>query len=221
MATKTVKSSSSSSSSSSGDDFLSITKAIASLKKGQEAFDSSVKTLTSTIENYFDDLELKIASKKREFESLDEEFKHTRNNLRIAVDMDIKEHGYNAALKLLAERGETPIPETVLNSMRSELKQMREDSQNSLRDALKQAQEKAEKSKAFALRAKELEFNAMQAETKASLSQKEKEVQVLINQINDLKGDLDKQRSLTQAVAESSRPQYHNPLPPQILNGGR
>lgn len=208
MATKKRKSPDSSCAD--GNDLVPLIKAVIGLKKQQEGFGKSVDTLKETLDGYFENLELQIQSKQRERDDIEEETNRQLKSRRIAVDQDVKEHGYKAAQAILTEREEVSISSAELASLHKSIME----SNQEMADAIKQEKKKAEKSVAMQLRNKELEFTAAQAEIQAALKQKDKEIEVLMRTIKDLKSDLEKQRMLTQAVAESSRPQYM-PVPTQ------
>jgi hypothetical protein len=51
------------------------------------------------------EIELKLCSKQKELVELDEKFAYDERKRKLEVDLNVKEHGYEAALKALGERG--------------------------------------------------------------------------------------------------------------------
>jgi hypothetical protein len=92
---------------------LVFTKAIQNVSKSQESFNKSVEVLGSLISDTFSELELKLCAKQKEFIELDEKFTYDERIRKLEVDINVKEHGYDAALKSLGERGEVAVTDAV------------------------------------------------------------------------------------------------------------
>ena len=206
--TTSTKKRAATSSSSTKDDMLNLTKSVNSLKKTQETFGKSVENMNQLLRDYFEDLELRIATKKRERQDLEEEYARLTKSAKIEIDQDLKAYGYDAAKKILSERKEVPICAEELKKLQEDLRVARSELKAAVDEAVKAANERSSRHLAHELKTRELEYSAKSANTDAALKQKDSEISVLQRTISDLRSEIEKQRALTEAVASASRPQY-------------
>lgn len=206
--TESKKRSSKAMSSSENDDMLNLTKAVISLKKTQETFMKSVDSMDQMLKNHFEDLDLRIKSKERECQELQEQVERAKKSAKIDIDQDVRAHGYEAAKRLLAERKEVPIVADELKKLQDDLRSARTELAKTVEEAVKAANDKAARHLGHELKTRELEYAAKSANTDAALKQKDSEINVLKTTIADLRSEIEKQRTLTSEVASSLRPQY-------------
>lgn len=187
---------------------LNFTKAIQGVTKAQDSFGKNVEGLKELISGTFNELELKLNSKQKELNDLEEKFSHNERSRKLEVDLNIKEHGYEAALDILKERGEVAVPEVTyeeLKRMYSDLKASRDSDIDSV---VKREQERNNKHIAVIKQTLELQNKAEVAKIQAQLEAQVKQVEVLQSTIERLTKDLDEQRKLTKDVAMASSKQH-------------
>lgn len=188
---------------------LQLVKALKTVAKNQDSFTKSVTALSELCKDVLEGLDLELERKKRELKDVDEEVAATRKTKRIKLDQELEEHGYKKAVQLLTMREEVPIKKAESESLLLELSGLKATMSKDIKDGIDKVKERERKASATALKTMELEFKAKHAELQATCKQKDMEISVLNQTITSLKEDVDKQRALTQAVAESSKPQYY------------
>ncbi len=185
-------------------DSIKLAKSINALIKTQDKFAKDSTALQTLISDGFAEIELRITKKRKEFEELEERFKHELASKKIELDQTLKAHGYDQAVRILSARDEMPVEKDVYDTLKTRVQALEVEMKQAVDDAIKREREKAKKSLVVQLNTKDLKNAADRAQAEAELKQKEKEVTVLEKQIRCLQEDLEKQRKLTEAVANAA-----------------
>ena len=119
--------------------------------------------------------------------------------------MNFKEYQYEAALKVLGEKGEIPIKTSELKSLKDELHELKTNLEDKLEKAIKAEKVSSQQALHAALKNSELTHKAETAGILAISKQKEQEVVVLQSTIDNLKQEISAQRELTKSVAEAGK----------------
>ena len=184
---------------------LRLAEAINNFTKKQDAFLDAYEELSEYKEDIFKDLDLKIEAKQEELKELTKKYKTRETDLKIECDQNFREYEYQKAKEVLEDRDEMAIEKEELEELRDELQQLKDDYKSDLEEALTEERSKLKKEMEYAINNCSLKHKAEIAETKAIAKQKEGEVFLLQETIENLKGEIKEQRKLTQAVAEASK----------------
>ena len=184
---------------------LHLAEAIINFTKKQEEFLKSHEDLKKYSEDIFTNLDIQIDTKKSELDLLEKEYKNKSKDLEIECNQVFKEYQYEAAKKVLANRDEEPIATDELEELRDELEKLKEEFDDKLEEALKKERADSKIALSAAVANADLRHKAETAEILALSKQKEREVQVLNETIENLKHEVAEQRSLTRSVAEASK----------------
>ena len=100
---------------------LQLAKAIQSITKQQAGFEKSVEKCQELITERFNDIEMKLTAKKKELEELEKQYEQQEKYKKLEVDLEVKEHGYQHALKMLTGRNEVPVNEEEFKHLQESL----------------------------------------------------------------------------------------------------
>lgn len=188
---------------------FALTKAVQQMNQKQEAFLAGVETFKALSA----DLELRYSSKRKQLDDLDEEFVQKQKTRKFELELALKEEGYQRAVQILAERGETALQTAEWNKLKEEYEVLKRDKAKEVSEVrVAEAQKWVAEKKQLEEMSK-LRHEAENAKHVAELDQFKTHIKVLQDQISDLKKDADKQRDLTKALAEANRPQLAPPMP--------
>lgn len=186
------------------NDRLLLANAISSINARGDAFIKAIDDFKTLKEDLNQTLENEFQVKKRQREELDGEYEQVKRSKKIELDQDLREHGYQAALKLLADKKQVPIDDSELTALRARIKELEAKNASELKDAITDERTKA---------AKHLEY-----EKKTMSLQHEKEVATITSNLESLKQQLlaareenkegqrrlERQIVLTEKVADSA-----------------
>jgi hypothetical protein len=180
-----------------------LAKAINNLLKAQNDWTKTIKEFTETTQNTFSDLEFRYKTARRKTEEAEKETEVDAQSRRIQIDLNLKQHARDAAVRVLAEHGERPIRQedhdTLLKAIEEHKHRYNLDLKQQVEEEKQKTKEKCENS----ISTMGLKHQAEVAKITAQLDQKQNEVSVLNRTITDLQSNLDKARSLTESVAAS------------------
>lgn len=151
----------------------------------------------------FADLDRKIEAKKQELDDVTQQISVEEEETRISTKQKLQEYKHDAAVELLSEYDEVPIKSEELKNLRTELEELHQNRESVIEEEVSKVKSEDNKALQVALNNMKLQHTAEVATLKAVAEQKEKEVKVLQNTIDDLKHELAEQRELTKSVASS------------------
>jgi len=180
---------------------LAFTKAIQGVTKAQETFGKNVEGLETLIAETFAELELKLNAKQKELNALEEKFTHDERSKKLEVDLNVREHGYGAAVKILEERGEVAVPSVTYEELKRLYEELKTSRDSEVEAAVEREQERNNKHVAVLKQTLELKNQAEVAKVQAQLESQVVQIEVLNKTIDRITHDLEAQRSLTKDVA--------------------
>lgn len=194
---------------------IQLTKSINELKKSRDQHIASVEKCDQLISDFLEDISVTVEQKQKELDKLDREYETKATDLKIDLEQEFKADARTKALEVLEITGEIPVDKESYENLQSELSKLKSDQKDLIDEAVKTERQSAAKSAEYTKRTLELTHKAEVAKSEAAVDQLKDHVAVLESQIESLKGDIEKQRNLTQAVAEASRPQMqqYQPMP--------
>lgn len=179
---------------------LEFTKAINNLSKSKESFIEAVKVMETYKEETLTQLDLAINDKKTELNNLSNEYEIKTKDLQISLEQEIRQYGYDKAVELIGEEGQSVIDNEVLEN----LKTASENNDSIVEEAIKEENKKGTIALNSLKKHLELENKALMADLTAQVKQKEAECINLYKTIDTLKEEIREQRLLTKQVAEAS-----------------
>ena len=183
---------------------LAFTKAIQGVSKSQESFEKAVEGLNSLISETFSELELKLNAKQKEVNDLEEKYTYDERSKKLEVDLNVKEHGYDAAVKILEERGEVPVASITYDELKRMYEELKTSRDTEVKEAVEREQERNNHHVAVLKETLELKNQAEVAKVQAQLEAQVMQIKVLETTIDRCTKDLDEQRKLTKDVAMAS-----------------
>ena len=182
---------------------LILSEQIAKVATTMDKFLEATQQFQDYKTDVFADLDRQIEAKKSELTDVTQKINTEEEETRIATKQRIQEFRREAAIQILSEFDEEAISSEELSNMRDELDELKQNQEDEINEAVDKIKTEYEKAKHTALNNMELTHKATIARLEASAEQKEKEVNVLQQTIDDLKHELREQRELTKSVAGS------------------
>uniref|UniRef100_A0A6C0BPH2 Uncharacterized protein n=1 Tax=viral metagenome TaxID=1070528 RepID=A0A6C0BPH2_9ZZZZ len=212
MATKKTKSTSTTST---DNPRLELAKALNQFATKVDALEKAYEGIKTVTKDTLTEFDLEIEAKKQELDRLEEQDSHDRKRRKTEADLEIAEHRYNSAVKILEERNEVSIPSTVLEEMKQRLQTLTSQRESEMEKLATAEKAKAKKALDAAISNCQLKQKAETAVLEATNQTQLKEIESLKGQIESLKNEVAEQRNLTARVAESTRnisvqPGYNN-----------
>lgn len=167
------------------------------------------------ITDFLEDISVTVEHKQQELDKLDKEYKTKETDLKIELEQEFKADARTKAIEILESGGEIPVNKEDYYQLLEDLRALKADQKTAIDEAVKAERQSAAKSAEYTKRTLELTHQVEVAKSEAEVQQLRDHVGVLESQIVSLKEDIEKQRNLTQAVAEASRPQHYQPMPMQ------
>lgn len=183
---------------------LELAKAISNISTKGDAFLAAMENFKSFTKDSLVKLDLDIDSKRLELADLQKQIEHKIVNGRIDVEVALREHKRESAVKMLKEMGESVISDKELTALRHELQELRGNYDAGVAAVKKEEAEKREKAISQATKHMELQHKATNATILALSEQQNREIGNLKGTINDLRAEISAQRDLTRSVAEAS-----------------
>ena len=120
------------------------------------------------------------------------------------VDLNVKEHGYNAALKILEERGEIAVSKEVYTEVKKLYEELKTTRDSEVKSAVAREQERNNLHVNVLKETLILKNQAEVAKVEAKLEAQVMQIEILNKTIERFSTDLDEQRKLTKDVAMAS-----------------
>lgn len=194
-----------------------VSASIDKLSKNCETFmNNSISygdSLKKLIDEYLNDLMIKINLKKEELAYLREEYDNKRRTLEINLDLDIKKYGRDKALEILEESGEIAVCEDEYNKLKDDYRNLLLKQKDEIESAVSFEHQRNTKSNAVLKQTLELKNKAEVATVEAKLEAQLTQIEILNDTIKQMREDLNEQRKLTKDVANASNKaqMYYNP----------
>lgn len=194
-----------------------VSASIDKLSKNYETFmNNSVSygdSLKKLIDEYLNDLMIKINLKKEELAYLSEEYDNKKRTLEINLDLDIKKYGRDKALEILEETGEIAVCEDEYNKLKDDYRNLLLKQKDEIESAVSFEHQRNTKSNAVLKQTLELKNKAEVATVEAKLEAQLTQIEILNDTIKQMREDLNEQRKLTKDVANASNKaqMYYNP----------
>ncbi len=201
------------------DTNIAFTKAIQSIVKNQESFDKAVTNLNTLISDTFSELELKVNAKKKELNALEEKYTHDEKNMKLSVDLNVKEYSYNAATKIIEERDEVAVSKEVYENLKKSYEDLKKTKDDEIKEAVCSENKRNKEHVEVLKQTLELQKQAEVAKVSAQLQSQVKHIEILEQTVDRVAKDLDEQRKLTKDVAMASAKSGQMYLPQN--NNGR
>ena len=194
-----------------------VSASIDKLSKNYESFmNNSVSyadSLNNLIDEYLNDLMIKINLKKDELAYLTEEFDNKKRTLEINLDLDVRKYGRDKALEILEETGEIAVCEEDYNKLKNDYRDLLLKQKEEIENAVSLEHQRNTKSNAVLKQTLELKNKAEVATVEAKLEAQLTQIEILNDTIKQMKEDLNEQRKLTKDVANASNKaqMYYHP----------
>jgi hypothetical protein len=182
-----------------------FSKAILLLSNKQEGFCKAVESLNQFVEEIRTDLRSDIQSQWIENENLKMAVETERKNLRIETEQQIKEFGYEAAKKILRERGEVPMCQEEVDTMKARIHTLETTMQDSVQKELNEEKTRSKVAIQVATTHANLKHTAETADIRARVEQQKMTIDNHLQTIENLQKDVAAQRQLTKEVAIAGR----------------
>lgn len=197
-----------------------VSTAIDKLTKIHETFASastaSTEAIQGLIQNYLTDLTNQINLKRDELAYLEEDFANKRRAGEIDIDLNIKQYGRDAAIRILKESGEMPIGREDYEKLKTSYNSLLETKDSEIKAAVEAENKRSEKHVAILKQTLELKNRAEVATVEAKLEAQVQQIQLLNDTIAQMKDDLNEQRKLTKDVADASNKGGQMYYPPPV-----
>lgn len=184
---------------------IQLTKIADNIQKAQKSFTDAYTAYTEFKVETLLNLDREVEAKQESFKLLKNQLVQAEKDLQIEIDQRLKEYGLKAAEKVAKEQGRVLVEQKYLDDVEkasSDAGQKLEVLEVTLKkDAA------ADKAKAISsiIREKELEHAASSAQNIAKISQLEAQLQSANETIMALRQEVDKQRELSQKIAEAGK----------------
>lgn len=184
---------------------LEMAKALNAYCAKQEALEKAYEAIRAVTKDTLTEFDLEIEAKKQEIERLGEDDLHLRKRLKTETDLYIAEYRYEAATKILEDRGEVPIPTAVLKEMKERLASLSTKREEELQQAVDAEKAKGIAALKSAVDNCNLQQKAQTAVLEATNAQQTREIESLRRTISEQKNEIAEQRKLTAQIADSLR----------------
>lgn len=192
-------------SSTNDDQAYQIIKHVQELMKKIVGFETKFQQCKEFVGTYLGDFEDKINYKKRKVAEMDEDYKLQQKQKEIELRNHINEQGYQFAVEILASRTpkEIPVQETMLNSLREQIKQLQGDMKKQISDEVAKHKELLEKEYKHREETSRLQQESQSASMKAQADALNHHIDVLKESLASAKEEINKQRELTKEISTS------------------
>jgi len=185
-------------------DRLQLAQSINNLVLRGESFVSAMEELNTFSKERLVDLDLKIESKKQEFQDLTTALENQYKDTEIKIKQNLQENKLVAVKEVLSSLNMMYIETAEHSRMVSELEQLKTTTATQLSTAVDAERASGKAALTQALHNQSLSHKAEIAGLTAQVDQQVKEIAVLKETISNLKHELAEQRSLTKEVAIAS-----------------
>ena len=182
-------------------DRLQLAQAINNLVVRGETFSAALEELANFSKQRLVDLDLKIESKKQEYQDLTAKLENQYKDTEIKLRQNLQESKLSAAKEVLADLNMVAVSQNEYNKLTDELEDIKASYTTNLTKAVQDERENSKKELQQAINNKTLAHTAEIASLKAQTEQQVKEIAVLKETISNLKHEIAEQRALTKEVA--------------------
>jgi len=181
-----------------------LIKAITRVAKCKEDFNKSVTSWDESYESMCNDLDFMITTKESELEYLAEKYNNELRQRKLEVDLAVKEHGRDEALRILDRLNMTAIDKDELQMLRDNYAQLKQNYTADIKAAIAEEAVRNEKATRALTETHTLQKQAEVATVKAQFDAQASQIDMYKTQIARLTDDLNEQRKLTKDVANSA-----------------
>ena len=185
-------------------DRLQLAQSINNLVLRGESFVGAMEHLTTFSKERLVELDLKIESKKQEFQDLTTQLSNHYTDVEIKLTQHLQEHKLEAVKEVLSGLNMTYLETSEHTRLVAELDALKATAAQQLEAAVEQEKSAGKTAMTHALRNLDLTQKAETASLVAQVEQQIKEIGVLKDTISNLKHEIAEQRSLTKEVAIAS-----------------
>jgi hypothetical protein len=185
-------------------DRLQLAQSINNLVLRGESFVSAMEELNTFSKERLVDLDLKIESKKQEFQDLTTSLENQYKDVEIKIKQNLQENKLVAVKEVLSGLNMMYIETSEHSRMVSELEMLKTTTASQLSAAVDAERASGKAALTQALHNQSLSHKAEIASLTAQVEQQVKEIAVLKDTISNLKHEIAEQRSLTKEVAIAS-----------------
>jgi hypothetical protein len=178
---------------------VQLTKSIQNIGKQQDGFKKAVDQFNEL----FTDVELRIQAKQKELTNLDEHFLREKKNKEIDLSQSIRQFGYDEAVRILAERKQQAVSMEEFSKLQKDYANLVSGQDRAVAEAVAKEEETSRRNLEHAMHTAKLEYEMKQAKESAENKQLQQQIQILNNQVDSLRGEIEAQRVLTKDVASA------------------
>lgn len=184
---------------------LELAKALNLFGSKVDALDKAYEAIKAVTKDTLTEFDLEIEAKKTELDRLEEQDEHDRKRRKTEADLEIAEYRYEAATRILDERGEVAIPSQVLKELRERLAKITEERDADVAKAVAAEKSASQAALKAAVNNATLTHKAETAILNATNETQKTEIQNLRETIKNLQMEIAEQRKLTAQIAEAGR----------------
>ena len=185
---------------------LEMAKAVNLFCSKIDALEKAYECIKGVTKETLTEFDLEIEAKKQEMDRLEEQDVYDRKRRKTEADLDLAEYRYEAAIKILDDRGEVAIPAKVLKEMQERLSKTTADSEAEMSKAIATEKALARAALENAVSRANLTNKADTAVLEATNATQLKEIETLKSNVKNLQNEIAEQRKLTAQIAEAGRP---------------
>lgn len=169
----------------------------------QKAFKEVVSTLDTYSSEKLTELQQKIDAKNEEYEILEKNILNDLKDSQIQIDQELKEYKLEACKKICDSLSKVIIPKEELEATRKELSDLKNNFQKKCDEILKEEQTRSKIALNSAVSNAKVALDLEVCKLQSENQNKSKEIKLLQDLLENQKLELQKQRELTQKVAEA------------------
>jgi len=184
---------------------LEMAKAVNLFCSKIDALEKAYEGIKAVTKETLTEFDLEIEAKKQEMDRLEEQDSHDRKRRKTEADLELAEYRYEAATKVLDDRGEVAIPAKVLKEMQERLANTAAEREAELNKAVTTEKASARAALENAVSRANLTHKAETAVLEATNATQLKEIEALKSNVKNLQNEIAEQRKLTAQIAEAGR----------------
>lgn len=184
---------------------IALAKTLNTLVAKQDGFAKAVESMKCFSEESINNLTLEIDAKQFELAELEKNFISKEKDGRISVDQKLKEYGYKEAVKIVNSNGQTAVDQEKYDLILAENSELKATLADTIQKTKEEEKIRHKKELNAVISNLELKHQAETATLTAQTQQKDREVDRLEKTIDNLRAEIDAQRSLTKDVAMAGK----------------
>lgn len=170
----------------------------------QEAFIKAVEDYRILEKESFQNLEITLTTKRRERDDLDTEYEQAKKNKKIAVDQEILEYSYQAALKILDQHHEKAVPITDYEALLKKCTDLEKKFETEIKAAVESERQSQTRSREFEKRTLILEHEKANVSDKSVIESLRIQLKNAETEMAKAQTRLDNQIELTKDIAKAA-----------------